>query len=212
MDKSTDLIAASSPLSSPLLSQPQIDHNDSAVERDGAPCRVEQLECSQTEQGLDEQSPAAPISRSLAASLYTSHFLSTWNSRLFEFGAVLFLASIYPNTLRPMSVYALVRSASAIIFSPAVGSWIDRGNRLSVVRVSIMGQRLAVAASCALFAILTLRPNIGARLNTALFALAVILSCAEKLCAVMNLVAVERDWVRLHPPGNLHLPCLTHAL
>ncbi|KAJ3728187.1 hypothetical protein DFJ43DRAFT_1085170 [Lentinula guzmanii] len=38
--------------------------------------------------------------------LYISHFLSTWNSRVFEFGAVLYLATIYPGTLLPMSIYA----------------------------------------------------------------------------------------------------------
>ncbi|KAF2839140.1 hypothetical protein M501DRAFT_1024162 [Patellaria atrata CBS 101060] len=110
--------------------------------------------------------------RSLQVRLYTSHFLSTWNSRLFEFGAVLFLVSIYPATLLPMSVYALARNGRVIIFSPAVGSWIDQGNRLIVVRVSIIGPRLTVAASCV-----------------------VILACMDKLCAVINIVAVERDWV-----------------
>src|SRR5271170_7034858 len=69
--------------------------------------------------------------------LYTSHFLSTWNTRGFEFGAVLFLATIYPGTLLPMSVYALVRAASAIMLSPVVGRYIDSGDRLQVIRVSI---------------------------------------------------------------------------
>ncbi|KAG6834293.1 hypothetical protein H0H93_010645, partial [Arthromyces matolae] len=39
--------------------------------------------------------------------LYTSHFLSTWNSRMFEFGAILFLTSIFTGTLLPTSLYAL---------------------------------------------------------------------------------------------------------
>ena len=77
------------------------------------------------------------ISANIRRRLYISHFLSTWNSRVFEFGAILFIASIFPGTLLPPSLYALVRSASAIFFSPAVGRYIDRGNRLSVVRVSI---------------------------------------------------------------------------
>lgn len=69
--------------------------------------------------------------------LYLSHFLSTWNSRSFEFGATLFLAGIYPGTLLYLSIYALVRSASAILFAPAVGRAIDSRDRLSVVRFSI---------------------------------------------------------------------------
>ncbi len=73
----------------------------------------------------------------IARRLYLSHFLSTWNSRVFEFGAVLYLAAVFPETLLPMSVYAFTRALSAIIFAPAVGQYIDTGNRLQVVRVSI---------------------------------------------------------------------------
>ena len=62
--------------------------------------------------------PNRGISKSITGKLYVSHFLSAWNSRGFEFGAILFLATIYPGTLLPMSVYALVRAASAIILAP----------------------------------------------------------------------------------------------
>ena len=39
-----------------------------------------------------------------ARRLYVSHTLSTWNSRVFEFGSVLYLASIFPGTLMPLAV------------------------------------------------------------------------------------------------------------
>jgi len=76
----------------------------------------------------------------IARRLYVSHFLSTWNSRVFEFGAVLYLATVFPGTLLPLSVYALTRGLSAIVFASAVGQYVDTGNRLQVVRVSI-GER-----------------------------------------------------------------------
>ncbi|KAI1619093.1 Ferroporti-1 [Exophiala viscosa] len=135
-------------------------------------------------------------STSLASSLYVSHFLSTWNARGFEFGAVLFLATIYPNTLLPMSIYALVRALAAVAFSPSVGKFIDAGNRLTVIRISILGQRDAVAASCGIFLILFYQkdalPNSTRILLLTVLAL---LACVEKLCSIMNTVAVERDWV-----------------
>ena len=80
------------------------------------------------------------VPRSAAWKLYTSHTLSTWNSRSFEFGAVLFLASIDPQSLRLLSIYALIRTGSAIFLAPWVGRAIDGSNRLSVVRFSI-GER-----------------------------------------------------------------------
>ncbi|RFU78137.1 iron transporter [Trichoderma arundinaceum] len=78
------------------------------------------------------------VPASVARRLYVSHFLSTWNSRVFEFGAVLYLAAVFPGTLLPMSLYALVRGLSAIVFAPMIGWYIDTGNRLQVVRVSIV--------------------------------------------------------------------------
>jgi hypothetical protein len=69
--------------------------------------------------------------------LYISHFLSTWNSRLFEFGAVLFISTIFPGTLFPASIYALTRSASVVVFSTAIGHLIDRSERIFLIRLSI---------------------------------------------------------------------------
>ncbi|KAF2164256.1 hypothetical protein M409DRAFT_68111 [Zasmidium cellare ATCC 36951] len=127
--------------------------------------------------------------------LYASHFLSTWNSRVFEFGAVLYLAKIYPNTLLPMSAYALARGLAAILFSPLVGQYIDSGNRLKVVRLSIVVQRLVVAASCVIFYLLyrDLFPN--AIVQNGMLALLAALASFEKLASILNLVAVEKDWV-----------------
>lgn len=133
--------------------------------------------------------------------LCISHFLSAWNSRLFEFGAVLFLASIYPGTLLPVSVYALVRAGAAIVLSPAVGALVDGGDRLSVVRASIVGERAAIGLSCGVFLVMMER-NKGGDKNTdggswGLFAVTVVLAGVEKLCSIMNTVAVKRDWVRM---------------
>ena len=88
-------------------------------------------------QGDDSVTSQHRVPAPIARRLYVSHFLSTWNSRVFEFGAVLYLATIYPGTLLVMSLYAFMRGLSAIIFAPAVGQYIDNGNRLQVVRVSI---------------------------------------------------------------------------
>lgn len=79
----------------------------------------------------------AEIETKTSQRLYVSHFLSTWNSRLFEFGATLFLATIFPGTLLPLSIYALARSLSAIFLSPSIGRYIDNNNRIVVVRLSI---------------------------------------------------------------------------
>uniref|UniRef100_D8QH90 Solute carrier family 40 member n=1 Tax=Schizophyllum commune (strain H4-8 / FGSC 9210) TaxID=578458 RepID=D8QH90_SCHCM len=151
--------------------------------------------------------PSPPSSHgvpwALRKRLYVSHFLSTWNSRVFEFGAVLYLASIYPGTLLPMSVYALSRQVSTILFSPFIGRYIDRNNRLKVVRMSIVLQRITVTVSCVVFFLLSTGWGREMDLQYASLAVLAALACIEKLCAVMNMVSVERDWVRTE--HHLHL-------
>lgn len=128
--------------------------------------------------------------------LYISHTLSTWNSRTFEFGAVLFLASLFPGTLFYASFYALSRAAAAAILSSWVGHLIDRWDRLRCVRASIVWQRLPVAISCIIFVLLS---HFDGRespvVEWALFGVAVVLACVEKVASVANTVSVERDWV-----------------
>jgi len=85
---------------------------------------------------LDEVEPFL-VTPAIARRIYLSHSLPTWNSRVFEFGAVLYLATIFPGTLLPMSIYAFIRGVSAIVFASPIGQYIDVGERLQVVRVSI---------------------------------------------------------------------------
>ncbi|EXJ90517.1 hypothetical protein A1O1_03620 [Capronia coronata CBS 617.96] len=135
-------------------------------------------------------------SSNVVPAFYISHFLSTWNARGFEFGAILFLATVYPGTLLPMSIYALLRSLAAICLSPSVGRLIDSGDRLRTVRLSIIGQRLGVAASCLTFALLfKWKQTLPSLFVMLLLGILVLLACMEKLGSIMNTVAVERDWV-----------------
>ncbi|GAB7363872.1 hypothetical protein MBLNU230_g4436t1 [Neophaeotheca triangularis] len=153
---------------------------------------------------IENVDPLPEEHRSTGRLLYTSHFLSTWNSRLFEFGAFLWLAQIYPQTLLPASAYALSRSAAAALFSPWIGKHIDNHDRLAVVRLSIVSQRLAVASSCSLLFLLLQRGDSkGDRITSlGLLALLSVLACIEKLGSIMNTVSVERDWVVLVAHGN----------
>ncbi|RSL50321.1 hypothetical protein CEP54_011969 [Fusarium duplospermum] len=92
-----------------------------------------------------------------------------------------------------ISVYAFVRGLSAIAFAPAVGLHIDTGNRLQVVRVSIVFQRIVVAASCAIFYILLKGLPADSLVGLGLLLLATLFVCIEKFRSMMNLVSVKKD-------------------
>jgi iron-regulated transporter 1 len=134
-----------------------------------------------------------PTKTLLVRRLYVSHALSTWNARTFEFGAVIFLAAVFPGTLFFASCYALCRAAAAALLGSWVGALVDRRDRLEVVRLSIVWQRLSVAASCLVLAAMMGREK-GA-VTYGLFAASVVLACVEKVAFVANTVAVERDWI-----------------
>ena len=56
-------------------------------------------------------------------------------------------------------------------------------------------QRLVVAASCLIFYALAIGFPLDHGAKISLLVLLALLACVEKLCAIMNLVSVERDWV-----------------
>ena len=144
----------------------------------------------------DSDTLRTPSNASITSKLYISHFLSSWNSRLFEFGAVLFLANIYPGTLLPLSIYALVRALAAVLLSPLLGQYIDTANRLTSIRVSIIGQRSAVVLSCLLFwSMIRYVEVVTSLVGGVGLAMLSLLACVEKVCSILNTVSVERDWV-----------------
>ncbi|EPS41247.1 hypothetical protein H072_4815 [Dactylellina haptotyla CBS 200.50] len=144
--------------------------------------------------------------------LYLSHFLSTWNSRTYEFAAVVFTVEAFPNTLLPASISGIAQCITLIILSPLVGAWADHSaSRLNSLKVTILSQRLAALAACLSWTLLLWSPSnsypIG--LKWAIFSVIVVLSCVSRLAAGGNVVVMERDWVPTLAPvvgeSSLHI-------
>lgn len=55
-----------------------------------------------------------------------------------------------------------------------------------------MLERLVVAVSCVVFYLLTVDDALP---RNPMLAVLSLLACVEKICSIMNLVAVEKDWV-----------------
>ncbi|KAF2399679.1 hypothetical protein EJ06DRAFT_511875 [Trichodelitschia bisporula] len=135
--------------------------------------------------------PPSPI----LPKLYLSHTLSAWNSRAFEFATVLFLTALFPGTLFYASLLALIRALSTTLLAARIGAYLDATDRLAAVRASIVTQRLSVALSCAaLFGLHAATARHGP-VFWLCFPAAVLAACTEKLAAIANTIAVERDWV-----------------
>ena len=124
--------------------------------------------------------------------------------------AVLFITAIFPGSLLPPSLYALIRGVIAIFISPAVGRYIDLNDRLKVVRTSIrkhsmytsydciqinlimataVGQRLPVAVSCFGFWLLISGQVISNPGRACTLSVLMLLACLERVCFIMNTVS-----------------------
>ena len=65
---------------------------------------------------------------------------------------------------------------------------------LTVSAVLLVGQRLVVAISCAVFFI-AIRVALDQRSASIILGAVSLLACIEKLCSNLNMVSVEKDWV-----------------
>lgn len=152
------------------------------------------------------------ITKSQAYNLYTSHFLSTWNIRTYEFAAIIFTQAAYPNTLRPAAIRGIVRTLASICFTSIVGRWVDQNSdRLKILVSTITVNRVAVISASVLwfFIVAAATPDavnssygsdiaglpFPELLKAGIFTLILMLGILEILSGQGNMLSMERDWV-----------------
>ncbi|KAI1843340.1 hypothetical protein JX266_010514 [Neoarthrinium moseri] len=144
--------------------------------------------------------PSPGIRGSAIPRVYLLQLLSSCAIRSSEFSLSLFLAGTYPSTLLYISFHGLCRSIAAVLLGPAVGAYVDSQDRLRAMGLCIAYQRLSIVLSCILIISLRHLPEPGleswGRLAALLcFATVALLGSIEKLAAMANLIALERDWL-----------------
>src|SRR6266480_1163431 len=157
------------------------------------------------------------MNRRQAYTLYLNHALSTWNARNYEFAALLFTASAYPEGLRAASLIGVSASLAAICFGSAIGRWIDHGaSRLRTLLATIAINRCTIVAACLLwFFIVGSQPSkdpafdtetsestaiLHGTMKSVAFSLLLLLAIIESLSRKANVISIERDWVPILAP------------
>ncbi|ODV93542.1 hypothetical protein PACTADRAFT_26386, partial [Pachysolen tannophilus NRRL Y-2460] len=128
--------------------------------------------------------------------LYLSHFLYVWNARVYEFGIILLIVDLYPNTLFPSSLFALCLCLSGIFFSATIAKIIDNGERLKTVKRTIFLQRISVLISISSLLLVKIFEIESTKISK-FITLCIVIICGsiEKLCAIGNKIAISRDWL-----------------
>lgn len=134
--------------------------------------------------------------------LYVCHFLQTFGDRMWSFAVPILFMNIWTDTLFPSALFSFFLYASVGLCMARTGKWIDRTDRLSVMRVAVWGQNLCVILNCTCFVAIILfcgydiqgemewTPSLGA-----LFACLLISASAAEVCGNAATLAIEKDWV-----------------
>ncbi|CZT01617.1 related to ferroportin 1 [Rhynchosporium agropyri] len=157
------------------------------------------------------------MSRSQAHNLYISHFLSMWNVRTYEFAAIIFTATAYPDTLAATSIRGIARTLASILFSSMLGRWVDQNpSRLKTLMSTISANRGAVICASVLWYFIVMADASPpsaivydengilsfVMLKDIIFTLILLLGILETLSASGNILSMERDVCR--KPSYLH--------
>jgi solute carrier family 40 (iron-regulated transporter), member 1 len=136
--------------------------------------------------------------------LYISHFLTSWNNRLYEFASYLFIIEIFPKSLLYISIYGFCTTLSAIIFSNKIGNWIDIEFRLKVIRITILLQKTSIIISTIIFWNLLKKESNCNNKNTVIifYSIIILLGCILRLSFIGNNIAIEKDWILVLSPND----------
>ncbi|EJD51063.1 hypothetical protein AURDEDRAFT_150121 [Auricularia subglabra TFB-10046 SS5] len=148
-----------------------------------------------------------PLSKKAVALLALQHLSFAWTQRTVEFAAVVCLVLLFPETLLPGALCALVSAAAVAVLSGYVGSLVDKVDRLHVVRACILVVKARVVYSALIVLFLVFRREAPLALQSrsrlsagdsasirALLAAVVIFVAVMDLAAVGHNVAILRDW------------------
>ena len=63
---------------------------------------------------------------------------------MWNFAIGLYLIELTSGSFQLSAVYGLVWTPVAFLFAPVVGHWIDRSDRLNIIRTALMAQNLII--------------------------------------------------------------------
>ena len=135
--------------------------------------------------------------------LYSSHFMSACGDRMWEIAVPMFLMDIFKVTLLPTALYTVFVYITSVIFMPQVGKWVDSASRLTVQRLGLLLENMAVVCTTVIMVLLVFfDKNIGIEAQEvssfAILYYYVGLLFFGGLGELMNgaqTLSIEKDWV-----------------
>ncbi|KAL7265635.1 hypothetical protein ACSBR1_003426 [Camellia fascicularis] len=152
---------------------------------------------------LLQQQP--PFPSSLLIYLYVGHFLARWGARMWEFSVGLYMIDVWPDSLLLAALYGVVESASAVMFGPLIGQWVDKLPYVKVIQIWLLTQNLSfIVAGGSVIALLVYSDLTFTNFMVFVSLVLVInLSGAlGMLSTVAGTILIEREWVVVISEGH----------
>jgi solute carrier family 40 (iron-regulated transporter), member 1 len=142
---------------------------------------------------------AAPSSRPLASRaqrrlLYLSYAFASFGDRAWEFASLVFIVELFPSTLLYASVFGVIETVAGLLAGPYIGAWIDRNQRLPVIRVSVIGQNAVMVVASIVFYIALQASRSDLVLLYLAYSALTICACLIKISSSLNKISLHKDW------------------
>jgi iron-regulated transporter 1 len=147
-------------------------------------------------------SSASSPSTQSAAFLYLSYFFAAWGDRMWEFASVVFLLNLFPDTLLPPSLLGFTETSGGILGGPSIGSFIDRSNRLLVIRISVVAQNVSICVAGLVFYVALVNSSWSRRILWGIFTVLCFCAVVARLASSMNKIALHKDWIVVLANGD----------
>ncbi|XP_047132549.1 solute carrier family 40 member 1-like isoform X1 [Hydra vulgaris] len=127
--------------------------------------------------------------------LCSSFFFSSWGDNMWNFAVGLYLVKLTPGSLQLTAIYGAVVTSSVILFAPIIGNWIDRKNRLVVIRTLLLLQNGLIICSAVFISLILFRVTANNNILTLFKVLVIIFGAAANLASQGEQISITRDWV-----------------
>ncbi|EAL68510.1 hypothetical protein DDB_G0278675 [Dictyostelium discoideum AX4] len=152
--------------------------------------------------------------RSFSNYIMISHLITRMGDKSWAFIIPLFLITLSPNSLIPISVFGLSQYLFRLLFGPTIGKMTDKYKKVQIIKLGIFSQAFAIGLSCIILFILFKHVGViensttsstsststssstlfSSDLSIFLFILLLLLSSIHSLATQMMDISVERKW------------------
>ena len=132
--------------------------------------------------------------------LYISHFVSTFDDRLWQFAVPIMLMDVWKETLFPAAAVTFTTNIVTCIVMPYVGAWSDSQDRMKVLGISIFGESCSIIiAAFLLYCVAAVSEDpdypVWTLTETVLFTLLCLANAATEISMRIGQQSLEKDWV-----------------